>query len=178
MYRLIILLTAVLFSVSIVAETVYKKTKPDGSFEFTDQASPDSEEIKVRKPTTYTAPPLPKLTLPSKKLSPTFNYELAIVQPTNDTTIHNKSDITVSVALQPKLISAYKHQIRYQLAGQSIISESNTVTFKNVDRGTHQINVSVINADGESVSSVVSTTFHLKRFFKKPTPPKIKPKAP
>ena len=178
MYRLIILLTAVLFSVSIVAETVYKKTKPDGSFEFTDQASPDSEEIKVRKPTTYTAPRLPKLTLPSKKLSPTFNYELAIVQPANDSTILNKSDITVSVTLQPGLNSAFKHQLRYQLAGQSIVSEIKTVTFKNVDRGTHSINVSVINADGESVSPVVSTTFHLKRFFKKPTPPKIKPKTP
>ena len=178
MLKFILTLYCIVLSVSVAAETVYKKTNPDGSVEFTDQASQDSEEVKVREPTTYTAPRLPRLNLPSKKLSPGLNYSLVITKPVNNTIIHNKIDIVVSVTLQPALNRRYNHKIRYQLAGQSIVSENDSVTFKNVNRGTHRIEASIINAEGEVVSPVASTVFHLKRFFKKPPPPKVKPKVP
>lgn len=177
MVRLIGILAVTLFSVSIVAETVYKSTKPDGSVEFTDQASPDSEEVKVRKPTTYTAPSLPRLTLPAKKLSPSFNYELVITKPVNDSTILNKADVSVSIELTPALRTAYGHKVLYKLGSREIKSQSNNVTFNNVDRGSHTINISIVDSKGETVSTVASTTFHLKRFFKKSTPPP-KPKTP
>jgi hypothetical protein len=178
MTRFYILLISVLFSVSVSAETVYKKTQPDGSVEFTDRESKDSEEVKIRKPTTFTAPRLPRLTLPSKKLSPSFKYELVIIKPVNNTTIHNKPDVLVSITLQPSLSSGYGHQIQYQLGAQSITSDKTSVIFKNVDRGTHSVNVSIVDSEGEIVSPVASSTFHLKRFFKKPPPPKVKPKTP
>lgn len=168
-----------MFSVSIAAETVYKTTKPDGSAEFSDRKSKDSEEIKVRKPTTYTAPRLPALDLPRKKLSPTFNYTLNITEPAKDATITGQSDVAVSVSIQPGLKAGFGHQIRYQLAGQSVVSSNSTETFKNVNRGTHNLTVSIVNSQGEVVSPVASSTFHMKRFFKKPAPqPKLKPKVP
>ena len=167
-----------MLSVSATAETVYKNTNPDGSVVFTDQQSTDSEEIKVREPTSFSPPRLPKLDLPTKKLKPVFNYELAISKPASDLTITNSTDVEVSVSVQPALKSAYGHKFRYQLGAQSVISENSSVTFKNVDRGSHSIYVSVVDSSGEVVSPAASTQFHMKRFFKKPVVPKPKPKVP
>lgn len=178
MSKFILSILCVLLSVSVAAETVYKKKNPDGSVEFSDQSSTDSEEVKIRKPTTYSPPPLPRLTLPTKKLKPTFNYALTINQPANDTVITGQTDVTVSVSVQEDLVRRNGHQIRYQLGGKSIISLNTSEIFKNVDRGTHNISVSIIDQNGENVSPVVSRTIHMKRFFKKPTPPPKKPKAP
>ncbi len=177
MSKFILSLICLCLSVSVTAETVYKKTNPDGSVIFTDQQSTDSEEIKVRKPTTFSPPRLPALTLPTKKLSPSFNYELSISKPVNDSTVLNTSDVVVSVSVQPALKSAYGHKIRYKLGIQSLTSDKMSVTFKNVDRGTHNIYVSIIDLKGEVISPVASVQFHMKRFFKKPVP-KPKPKVP
>ena len=178
MNKFILPLMFIFLSVSITAETVYKKTNPDGSVIFTDEQSTDSEEVKIRKPTTFNPPRLPKLDLPIKKLKPVFNYELAISKPANDSTILNTADVVVSVSLQPALKSAYGHKIRYQLGGQSVTSANTSMTFKNVDRGTHSIYVSIIDSKGEVVSPVTSVTFHMKRFFKKHAVPKPKPIVP
>lgn len=171
--RIVIILMLFLFSVSLVAETVYKKTKPDGSVEFSDQASQDSEKVKVRKPTSFSPPSLPRLNLPTKKLKPNYNYVVLINQPANDATIINKSDVAVSVTVQPDFVK-YGHQIHYQLDEQSALADSASYTFKNVSRGTHNLNVTVVDKNGEPVSSVTSSTFHMKRFFKKPVV--VKPK--
>lgn len=172
--RIVIILTVFLFSVSLVAETVYKKTKPDGSVEFSDQASQDSEEVKVRKPTSFSPPSLPRLNLPTKKLKPKYNYVVSVNQPANDTTIVNKPDVTVSITVQPDF-ALYGHQIRYEFNEQSVLSHSTSKTYKNVSRGTHILKVTIVDKHGETVSPVASSTFHMKRFFKKPTVTKPKP---
>ncbi len=171
MSKFILTLICIFISFSVLAETVYKKTNPDGSVEFTDKNLTDSEEIKIRKPVTYTPIRLPALNLPTKKLSPTFNYSLSINQPANDTTVVGKLDVTVLVSVQPALISDLGHQIRYQLAGKSIVSNNTSVTFKNVDRGTHNLTVSIVDKNGDVVSPVASTIFHMKRFFRRRVAP-------
>ena len=178
MNRFLLSMLCLFLSLSITAETVYKKTNPDGSVVFTDQKSTDSEEVKVRKPTSFSPPRLPALTLPTKKLSPSFNYEISINKPANDSTVLNTSNVVVSVSVQPVLKSGYGHRIRYKLGIQSLTSDKARVTFKNVDRGTHSIYVSIIDSKGEVVSPVASAQFHMKRFFKRPVPPKPAPKAP
>lgn len=169
MSKFILTLICIFISVSITAETVYKKTNPDGSVTFTDQQSTDSEEVEIRKPTSFAPLRLPALNLPTKKLKPNYNYVVVINSPANDTTILNKQDVEVSVSVSPD-IGRYGHQIRYQLAGQSIVSQSSSETFKNVSRGTYNLTVSVVDANGNVVSPVASRTFHMKRFFKRPAP--------
>ena len=175
MNKFILSLIFAFIAVSVTAETVYKKTNPDGSVTFTDLPSMNSEEVKIRKPTTYSPVGLPNLNLPTKKLKPSFNYELTISQPINDSTITNQTDISVSAVIQPALKTGYGHQVRFQLSDQSITSHSASVTFKNISRGTHNISVSVVDRNGSVVSPVASSVFHLKRFFKKPVV--VKPKA-
>ena len=175
MHKFIISVIFFILSVSVIAETVYKKTNPDGSVSFTDVPSEDSKEVKIRKPTSFSPPELPKSTLPTKKLKPNYNYVVEIKHPVNDATIINKPDVTVSITVQPS-ISHYGHKIRYQLGEQSVVSQSTSKVFQNVPRGTHKLQITVVDQNGNAVSPVTSSSFHMKRFFKKPAPP-VKPKA-
>lgn len=158
-----------LFAVTAaVAETVYKKVNPDGSVEFTDTGSKDSEEVKIREPVTFKPPSLPKLDLPVKKLSPTVSYSLTITKPAEDEVLINLPEVTVSVSLQPALLSGIGHKLRFELAGESKVTSSSSVSFSNVPRGAHSIIVSVVDSNGEVVGPIVSRNFHMKQFFKKP----------
>lgn len=150
-------------AVSVMAETVYKNTNPDGSVTFTDKNSADSEEVKIRKPTTYKPIGLPSLNLPGKKSRPSFDYTLTIIQPANNLTIRNQSNVPVSVSVQPALKTGLGHQIRYQVSGQSIVSQNTSEIFNNVSRGAHNISVSIVDQDGIVVSPVASSAFHIKR---------------
>lgn len=170
MPRFFILLICILLSVSVTAETVYKKTNPDGSVEFTDVNSNDSEEVKIRKPTTYTPSRLPPINLPVKKLKPKFHYNLVIEHPADNATIVGMTDVVVVASADMDLMSRNGHRFRYQLVGKLIDSQSPSVTFKDVYRGTHNLVVSIIDTKGEAVGSAVSRTFHMKRFFKKKAP--------
>jgi len=125
MNKFILLLVCFFISISITAETVYKTTNPDGSVEFTDKNLVDSEEIKIHETSTYTAPRLPRLKSSSKKSGQTFIYVLSINKPENDTTIVGQADVQVTVFTKPLLKKGRGHQIRYELAGHSIVSQNN-----------------------------------------------------
>jgi len=155
---------------SVIAETVYKTKNSDGSVEFTDKNLVDSEEIKIRETSTYAAPRLPRIKSSSKKSSQTFIYALSIDKPKNDTIIvgHGQADVQVSVFIKPLLKKGYGHQIRYELAGKLIVSQNPLETFMNVDRGTHNLMVHIVDKKGVAVSPVVSRMFHMKRHFIKP----------
>lgn len=166
------------FSVSLSAETVYKNTNPDGSVVFTDQPSTDSEEVKIRKPTTYKPLNLPPVRLPTKKLSPTFEYTVTIKKPAIDAVITDNINLEVSVLVEPALKKNFGHQILYKLGGNSKQSEELTTVFKNIPRGDHNLSVRIINRKGEVISPAASSSFHMKRFFKKPAKPAPKKKVP
>lgn len=176
MIRNIIFLFCIFSIASVSADTVYKKTNPDGSVTFTDQQSSDSEEVNVREPTSFAPLSVPGLNLPTKKLKANFGYVITIFKPEEDSTVTGQQDVVVAIGLTPNL--NVTHKIRFQLGSQTIDSKSTQVTFINVDRGTHTISVSIIDKNGNTVSPVVTSVFHMKRFFKKPTTPAPKPKAP
>lgn len=167
MYKILSAIICLVFTLSSSAETVYKTTNPDGSVTFTDRESVDSEKVKVKKAQTYKAPRSPSLPLATKKLSPSVSYTLSIVQPGVDTNIINTDTVSVSVALLPALKTAYGHKIRYQLAEQTVLTQSTSHTFNNVYRGTHELKVAVVDKQGDPISPVAITRFHVKRFFKK-----------
>lgn len=167
MYKILSIILCLSFVSSSVAETVYKTTNPDGSVTFTDRESVDSEKVEVNKAQTYQAPRSPALPLATKKLSQSVSYALNIVQPGEGANIINTETVAVSVVLVPNLKTGYGHQLRYELAGQTVITQNTSHTFNNVYRGTHELKVTVIDKDGDAVSPVATTSFNVKRFFKK-----------
>lgn len=150
-----------------IAETVYKTTNPDGSVTFTDRESVDSEKVNVNKTQTYPAPRVPSLPLTTKKLTPSVNYNLSIVKPGQGTNFINTDTVSVSVVLVPNLNKAYGHQLRYELAEQTIVTQNTSYTFSKVYRGEHELKVTVVDKHGDPVTPVVKTIFFVKRFTKK-----------
>lgn len=181
MKKTYLILFACLLSQTVFGgEKVYKKINPDGSVEFTDVPTGNSEEIKVKEPTTYHAP---KINLPREKpkasKSALVYSDIRIITPTQDQTYtDNTGNVTVQVSLTPGLNTLSKHRVRYQLGDETRTSTSLSETFANVERGSHQLQVTVVDAEGEAISPVATTTFHVKRYFKKPAPPPPPPPPP
>lgn len=169
MNKLIIFTCSFILAFSVFAETVYKTTNPDGSVSFTDRETKNSEKIEVQKTQTVPAQRFSNtVNLPVKKLSPQTEYAITIKQPLNDSTILDSHDVAVTISVEPVISAGSTNKIRYQLGGQTIENQSMVVVFKNVARGSHNLIVSIINANGEQIGSPVTHIIHMKRFFKKP----------
>ena len=175
MQKLIFSLIYFFIIVSANAETVFKKVNPDGSVSFTDKNIKGSKSVNVRETITYTAPKLPTLE-PIKKKAKPIEYEITILEPEKDKLFINKPDVKVSISVKPALNKKLKHQFSYQIGERALLSSEKSVVFKDLYRGTHELLVSIVDKNNETVSPIVARIFHVKRFFKrKPIKPAIPP---
>jgi len=168
MYKLVIsvLLLGLIISAGQAQAEVYKRVNPDGSVEYSDQPMEGATAIRVPKPSTYRAPPLnrPKTASSTKSETTSFEYQsLRITTPENDKVIRsNAGNITAIARLIPELQSG--HRARWRLDGE-IIKGVNALELrlKNVDRGSHTLQVEIVDADGNILVSSEPVTFHLLR---------------
>jgi len=185
MRHLILCFILVLFSVHVVAaEKVYKKVNPDGTVEFTDKPGDDAEEIPVRKTPSIKIKPAPNLNVNTSRGSKqVFTYdEVVVTNPANDETIRdNAGNISLAGMIRPDVQTGLGHQLRWMMDGKPLENKGLTLQLTNVDRGTHSVQLQVIDKQGEVVASSQSVTFHLMRYASpaKPAPnfPKPKPKS-
>ena len=152
-------------------KTVFKNVNEDGTTVFSDVASPGSTEIEVAEPTTFSAPVYTSPTgdyddIESENAEIGFNYQhLSIVSPQQDETIRdNAGNLVIETAIQPAL--RYNHSLLLQVDGTSYSDHEHGVFhLTNVDRGTHQLRLQVIDTSDRSVRFESSTiTVNLKRF--------------
>ena len=149
-------------------DRVYKRVNPDGSVEYSDQPIEDAEVIKVPKGSTFTMPGTPTGTTKSAKKEPEepkVIYEsLEITQPENDKAIRsNEGKVTALARSVPALDS--NHRFRWSMDGTPV-QEVNApeLRLNNVNRGTHTLQVQIVDADGKVVMSSETITFHLMRY--------------
>ena len=106
----------------------------------------------------------------------TIYSSFKITSPANDETLRdNAGNITVSLAITPKLDVKAGHSISVLLNSQSKIEGSTglTIGLKNIDRGTHSIQAIIKNKQKKIIKSTNSVTIHMRRFSKlrnKPAP--------
>lgn len=156
-------------SCGLAQAAVYKRVLPDGSVIFSDQPGPDAEEIETPKPQTFTPPPTSTIIAPqtNSDKKPSAPYaSLTITTPVHDETIRdNTGNVSVSVSIEPPLQTQAAHKILIKLDGQVVGRPSTTqqLTLENVDRGTHTVQASVLNATGNTLLDSESVTFHMKR---------------
>jgi len=146
---------------------VYMERDAEGNITFTDHpASPTAKPVELPPPSTYQPPPLP----PPQPAAPpaaaeTAGYtQLHIVSPANDEPLReNNGQVNVELAISPALKPG--HRLRLLLDGQ-VVAEGTDPHFQldNVDRGTHQLQVDVVSADGQVLLESPVTTFHLLRY--------------
>ncbi|USE37063.1 DUF4124 domain-containing protein [Endozoicomonas sp. SCSIO W0465] len=155
-----------LVSMEFAFGAIYKTVDKDGNVTFTDSRPADqpSEEVKLR-PITPISPvpgsepePLKSAQKPSRELY----SSLEIIEPADDATVRTQENFMVKIATAPKILAG--HKVRLLLNGQVVGESRRKLTFelKNVDRGTHNLTVEIIDNQANVIKSS-SNTIHVHR---------------
>ena len=174
MNRFITLLLIFLLNCTLVTQVsagVYKRVNPDGSVEFTDVPEEIGEKpIEVAPSSSYSPPPQPPSTAPEPAVKETeFSYEsVSITGPANDATIRdNEGNISISVESTPGLRK--DHHYLLKMDGKPVgEGSSRTFSLNNVDRGSHNFIVQILDQDKKVLIESKSVVVHLHRAFVKP----------
>ncbi len=156
----------VIFWVSPGFGATYKWFDESGVVQYSDRPiGEDAQEVKLppgshHKPAEYTLPPAADE--PADEADP--YDEVTLVTPQPDATLRdNRGNVDVEVALKPTLRKG--DTLTVLLDGQTF---SDAVTnarmiLQKVDRGTHQLQVKVLDPKGTEVAVSPVVTFHLHR---------------
>lgn len=171
---LIYLLAATLVTPAMAE--VYKRVNPDGSVEFTDvPASEEEQPIALPPASTYRAPTLaPTQQKATPTVTATRYTALTIVSPANEATLRdNAGNVEVKVSLSPALQSGHQLVLLVDGSSQGGVS-GNSISLTNLNRGSHQLQAEVRDAEGKSLISSAAVTVYLHRhssLFKPSTAP-------
>lgn len=158
---------------SLSATKVYKKVMPDGSISYSDEAQDDAEVLNVEPVPTvpaFKAPPSEaKPEVEAEEKPKNFYASLTILSPENDTAFNSGSGtVEVKIKNNPSLIRGHKYKI---FLGNQLLSEQteNSYVTSNVDRGTHQLSVHIVDQAGRILKSATNTfTLHRPVIRKQP----------
>ena len=158
------------YAISGLAE-IYKTTDKDGNVVYTDTPSPSrpSEKIKLKPitplpPAKYIAPPSPH----SQKPASDSGYEtLMITSPANDSIVRNNGNFLVNIRIKPGLQGS--HKLRLLVDGEVLAGpqKGKIFTIKNMFRGTHRLQVEIVDGKGKSLMQAASV-IHVQRPFVRP----------
>jgi hypothetical protein len=184
--KTLFLLLAFLFSVSVSAE-VYKWVDEGGKVHYGDRPDASSNATRlpgyeVSRPSSPVAPP-PKEPAPPAEPDGTtpgvysfpelfgdrsaqgpVNYNIRITTPLQDATVRdNQGIIPVAFTTTPMPDEDFSYQM--YLDGEPWFQPffSQQVYLSNVNRGSHTIQVRLMNSEGSVVGESGSVTFHLHR---------------
>ncbi|SFM62568.1 DUF4124 domain-containing protein [Marinobacter zhejiangensis] len=150
------------------AAEIYRNVDADGNVTYSDEPSSGSEAIDVQPVTTITLPKLEDVTTqsaaPERAEPASESYSnLEIIAPGNNEAFHSGSgDVAFRVTSSPALRQGHKYEI--SLDGQPVgQSTSGDILVRNIDRGTHQATVNIIDSNGMPVQSGGSVSFTIHR---------------
>ncbi len=157
-----------------VGNTGYRIVHPDGTVEFTDDASRGGQEIKLRDVQTIDVKD-DGSRQPSKPIDdstgPPSRYRgLTITSPQQEQTLwFNGEDIFVSVAVIPRLRTG--DMLVISLDGSvRARGKSTSLSIGQVDRGSHTLKAEIVDEDGSAFISADPVTFFVRHTSKtKPT---------
>ena len=163
---LAVVITGLALTVSLHAK-IYKTVDEDGNTIFTDAPSaPEDGEAVILKPFTPVEFKAPKpLSTPEQQdqeeeTTAASAYEqLTITKPEDGATLRGNGDITIKVKHTPALHK--NHQLALFINGQPVGTPQTNPVFelKNVSRGEINLQVSIIDASGNTVETAQSTVF-------------------
>ncbi|MDH3979918.1 MAG: DUF4124 domain-containing protein [Gammaproteobacteria bacterium] len=162
-----------------VQADVYKSINADGEVVFSDVPAAGAEPVKLPGLSTYK----PSRVVEKYGGTPVGETEddegpyksLKVTAPEDDATIWDNQGIaTLTVALEPSLLTKSGHQIQYFLDGKAYGKPLPRLsrTYRDIERGTHTISAAVIDAEGGTVISAEPVTIHLHHMSRQhPTSP-------
>jgi len=173
---LVTTITTTISANTIAQTSVYKSVNEEGVVEYSDQPREGAETIKVKNPQSVTLPKGSDVFSPARdnnEPNDKNTYQsIIITQPAHDSAFNSGSgQVSVSSETTPPLSN--NHSIQLVVDGTSYNSnKSGSFSLTNVDRGTHQVQVNVIDDNDKILISSDITTFTLHRTNaqRRPTP--------
>jgi len=145
---------------------VYRWVDDQGNVEFSDEPRAGSEKVEIGPTTTITLPklapeqPAASASTDQPAAATTSYSRLDIVYPENNSAFNSgNGDVSVTMVVDPPLRP--NHSLRLTMDGtKTITTKENHYTFNNVDRGTHQLQLDIIDntsivMEGPSISFTV-----------------------
>lgn len=169
--RLPLLLCLLSVALLVQAESpsqAYKRIGPDGVVEFSDVPGADASAVEISPPVTYQAPPLPVVRPRAPVASaaaPAPAPTLVLNTPRDDEPLVNTAgQVTLAASVDPAPPPEAQARFRFLLDGAVVATESQPrAELENVDRGTHQVRVQLVDAQGKVLAESEAITFHLIR---------------
>lgn len=166
-YLFLFLIAALALQVQ-AEQQVYKSVDSEGVVEFSDKPGTNSEPVDVPPPTTFTpvVPATKTKTTTKKSQKPTIRYqEVSIVSPQNDEAVRaNDGNIIIHIASQPALLGAAGDRYTIMIDGQRAALQTETeLPQNNMNRGTHELLVYIVDRNGVRVSPEARSVFHVLR---------------
>ncbi|TBV02282.1 DUF4124 domain-containing protein [Phytopseudomonas dryadis] len=146
---------------------VYTYIDEEGNRVFTDSPrnGSNAQQLQLAPSNRMSPPPAPTVPAQMAEPGPVLNYQLLrILIPQPDASIRdNAGNLIVTATSEPGLHPG--HGYRLLLDGQPLAAAGRSPVFalENIDRGTHQIAVEIVDAQGRIVERTPSQPFHMLR---------------
>ncbi|WP_422135296.1 MULTISPECIES: DUF4124 domain-containing protein [unclassified Endozoicomonas] len=156
------------------ASEIYKTVDKNGNVTFTDSpgAREKAEPVEL---TPITSIPSTQTTGRSS-IKPLNNHKegiypvFTITEPANDSTVRDNGNFTVKVSLKPRLVKGHTLSLSVDGVQQGPPQRNPQFKLKNVDRGTHQLSVTILDPKGKTLKTAKSTVHVQRTVFRPPTP--------
>ncbi len=161
-----------LFFPVISSAAIYKWVDEKGAVHFSDQVKPGAEAVELKPATVFTPAPIPTSQSDQKPPAPETPSSVAVVyeqvsisKPANEETIHsNGGQVIVAFSSTPDLAKGDRYKLLFD--GQEVSSEGENnlplMELQNVDRGTHTLQVEIVDQSGKTLVSSEKSIFFLR----------------
>ena len=151
-----VLLSLVLFyfpGIGFAEGKIYRTTDSDGNVIFSDTASEEATEVEVQTPITFesTVTPVPQSQVRQRPQARHSYTKLAITSPDTASVRSNNGDLIVQFEVTPPLQADHSVQLLIDGTITHTAKSSRSISLSNVNRGTHQFQLQIIDDDSEVV---------------------------
>lgn len=157
------------FSISIFAGTkVYHWVDEEGHSHFSDTPTPETEEVILNQqnilPINKTAEHEASIYDTFQEQEKVIKYQATITSPEDDSSMRsNDGTINVHVSTTPEKKNTHKLQLFLDGIALGDPQISPTIRALNIDRGTHQVQVHLLDENGNELAKTQVITVHLQR---------------
>ena len=158
-------------SVASAGTTVYKWVDENGVTHYSDQPHENAAKVEVREPATYSPKTGPAAAVARasqgepQASAPAGAYQsCSLSQPTPDQVFLSTYSVTVVVSTSPQLRPG--DRVVVTLDGRprtDLAAASTSITIDPIDRGTHSVEATIQDSNGQTVCSTSSATFHVRQ---------------
>lgn len=163
-----VIAASLLLAASGAYSAVYRHVDAQGNVTFSDEPMDGGEQVQVKPVTTITLPK-PEAVREPERMQEQADREgaaygsVTLTYPDNGQAFHSgNGNVTFRVSSTPSLRPGHRYEVT--LDGQPVgQSSSDSITVENIDRGTHNAGVYIVDQSGIRVKNGDPITFTIHR---------------